>query len=94
MDATTLPPGHVANPAYRALFQAYAAAFGSIDEVRDALDPPSRTLNVTDAWLGPEARAWSGELTTQQGNLGRASDQILWDIYDRLSATQRSLPVN
>jgi hypothetical protein len=94
MDAATLPPGHVANPAYRELFQAYSAAYGSIDEMRDALSSPDRTLNATDAWLGPEARSWGNELVNGQTMLRRASDQILWDIYDRLAATQRSLPVN
>ncbi|WP_344829923.1 hypothetical protein [Actinocorallia longicatena] len=94
MDVTTLPPGHVANPAYAALFRAYTAAYGSIDAMREALGPPNKTLNATDAWLGPEARTWGGDLVNNQSTLRKASDQILWDIYDRLYATQRSLPVN
>lgn len=94
LNAATLPPGHVANPAYETLFRSYSAAYGSIDEVREALDPGLRTYNVTDAWLGPEARSWGTELTDGQKRLRQAADTILWDIYNRLSATQRSVPVS
>jgi len=92
LEGQTLPPGYVANPAYRQLFQAYSAAYGSIDEVRRALDPALKTLNGTDAWLGPEARAWGSQLADGQRDLRRAADTILWDIYNQLSATQRTVP--
>ncbi|GAA2406975.1 hypothetical protein GCM10010191_13970 [Actinomadura vinacea] len=90
--ATRLPPTERPNPAYRELYQAYADAYGSINRLRQALDPAVRTLNGTDAWLGPEARQWGGQLETNRGTLQKAADKILWDIYDRLSATQRTVP--
>ena len=88
----TVPPGSVPNPAYRELFQRYSAAYGSIDQMREALNPAVRTFNSTDAWLGPEARAWSDGLMTNQRNIRSASDKILWAIYNRLTETERSLP--
>ncbi|GAA1586594.1 hypothetical protein GCM10009678_81410 [Actinomadura kijaniata] len=89
--AAKLSPNEQPNPAYRQLYQAYADAYGSIDRLRRALDPAHRTLNGTDAWLGPEARQWGGQLDTQRGQLQKAADRILWDIYERLSATQRTI---
>lgn len=50
-----------------------------------------KTLRGTDAWLGPEAREWGGHLDANRGTLRKAADRILWDIYDRLSATQRTI---
>jgi len=87
-----LPPGYSANPAYREIFRAYASAYGSIDEVRRALDPALKTLNSTDAWLGPEAQAWGGQLADGQRDLRKAADTILRDIYNRLTSTQRTVP--
>ncbi|MEO5874999.1 MAG: hypothetical protein ABIS86_22870 [Streptosporangiaceae bacterium] len=92
LEGQTLPPGHSPNPAYRQLFQSYAAAYGSIDQVRRALDPALRTLSGTDAWIGPESKAWGDQLTQGQGDLRKAADTILWDIYNRLSSTQRTVP--
>ena len=90
--ASQLPPTERPNPAYRELYQAYADAYGGITRLRDALDPAVRTLNETDAWLGPEARQWGGQLDANRGSLRKAADRILWDIYDRLSATHRTIP--
>lgn len=87
--AQRLPPGQAPNPAYKHLFQAYQAAYGSIDQVRRAFEPALRTLGGTDAWLGPEARQWGGQLTAAQQRLRKAADQILWDIYTTLTATDR-----
>ncbi|MFD0686933.1 hypothetical protein [Actinomadura fibrosa] len=89
--ATKLSPTEQPNPAYRQLYQAYVDAYGSIDRLRTALDAPVRTLGSTDAWLGPEARQWSGQLDANRGTLKKAADRILWDIYDRLSSTQRTI---
>ncbi|TDD82451.1 hypothetical protein [Actinomadura rubrisoli] len=89
--AVKLPPTEQPNPEYRQLYQAYADAYGSIGQLRQALDSPVRTLGATDAWLGPEARQWSGQLDTNRGTLKKAADRILWDIYDRLTATQRTI---
>jgi len=90
-SAAKLPPNEQPNPAYQTLYQAYADAYGSIGQLRRALDPALKTLRGTDAWLGPEARDWGGELDARRGNLQKAADTILWDIYDRLSATQRTI---
>ncbi|RAY13081.1 hypothetical protein DPM19_21525 [Actinomadura craniellae] len=87
--AATLPPGQSPNPAYRQLYQAYQSAYGSIDELRRALDSPVKTLNGTDAWLGPEARQWGDQLEDGRRRLRSAADRILWDIYTALSATDR-----
>jgi hypothetical protein len=87
--AAQLPPGRRPNPAYLSLYQAYREAYGSIDELRRALDPAVRTLHETDAWLGPEAREWGGRLTAGQQTLRKAADRILWDIYTTLTATDR-----
>ncbi|GAA2578590.1 hypothetical protein SMC26_28725 [Actinomadura fulvescens] len=87
--AVSLPPTEQPNPAYRQLYQSYVDAYGSIGQLRKALDPALKTLRGTDAWLGPEAREWGGQLDAQRGHLQKAADRILWDIYDRLSATQR-----
>ena len=87
----TVPPGSVPNPAYRELYQRYSAAYGSIDQMREALNPAVRTFNATDAWLGPEARAWGDNLIKGQRDLRAASDKILWDIYERLTVTRRSI---
>ncbi|WP_433325496.1 hypothetical protein [Spirillospora sp. CA-294931] len=89
--ATQLPPTEKPNPAYRELYQAYADAYGSITRLRTALDPAIKTARGSDAWLGPEARQWGGQLDTNRGALQKAADTILWDIYDRLSATQRTM---
>ncbi|MFC6883029.1 MULTISPECIES: hypothetical protein [Actinomadura] len=89
--AAKLAPTEQPNPEYRLLYQAYADAYGSIDKLRRALDAPVKTLGGTDAWLGPEARQWSGQLDANRGTLRKAADRILWDIYDRLSATQRTI---
>ncbi|MDL4771136.1 MULTISPECIES: hypothetical protein [Thermomonosporaceae] len=89
--AAELSPTERPNPDYRQLYQAYVDAYGSIDKLRRALDPSVRTLGGTDAWLGPEARDWGGQLDTSRGALQKAADRILWDIYDRLSATRRSV---
>lgn len=86
-----LSPAEQPNPEYQQLYQAYADAYGSIDRLRQALDGPVKTLGGTDAWLGPEAREWAGQLDTNRGTLRKAADRILWDIYDRLSATQRTI---
>ncbi|MQY02434.1 hypothetical protein [Actinomadura macrotermitis] len=90
--AAALGPAEQPNPAYQQLYQAYADAYGGIDRLRRALDPAVKTLGGTDAWLGPEARAWGAQLEEQRGDLRKAADQILWDIYARLSATQRTVP--
>jgi len=90
----TVPPGTVPNPAYRDLYQRYSAAYGSIDQMREALNPAVRTFNATDAWLGPEARSWGDNLMTSRQNLRSASDKILWAIYNRLVETERSLPTS
>ncbi|GAA3975722.1 hypothetical protein GCM10023085_67680 [Actinomadura viridis] len=90
--ATRLPATEQPNPAYRELYQAYADAYGSIGRLRRALDPAVRTLGGTDAWLGPEARQWGGRLDAERATLHKAADTILWDIYDRLSATRRTIP--
>ncbi|MFI0349767.1 hypothetical protein [Actinomadura sp. 9N407] len=89
--AGKLPPTEQPNPAYRELYQAYADAYGSIGRLRQALDPAVKTLNGTDAWLGPEARQWGRQLENNQRSLQKAADRILWDIYDRLSATRRTV---
>jgi hypothetical protein len=91
-SAAGLAPTVQPNPEYERLYQAYADAYGSIDKVRRALDAPVRTLGSTDAWLGPEAREWGGQLEAQRGTLKKAADRVLWDIYDRLSSTQRTSP--
>ena len=88
----TVPPGSVPNPAYRELFQRYSAAYESSNQVRDALNPAVRTFNATDAWLGPEARAWGDSLLKGQKDLRKAADSILWGIYEKLTSTERSLP--
>ncbi|MFC0039316.1 hypothetical protein [Actinomadura rayongensis] len=90
--AAELPPGQRPNPEYRTLYQAYVDAYGSVDRVRTALDPAVRTFGSTDAWLGPEARTWGAELEAKQAALRRAADHILWDVYDRLVATARTIP--
>jgi len=82
----------VPNPAYRELFQRYSAAYKSIDQIREALNPAVRTFNATDAWLGPEARAWGNGLLKGQKDLRKAADSILWGIYEKLTSTERSLP--
>ena len=87
--AQKLPPGQTPNPRYQELYQAYQDAYGSIDQLRRALDAPVKTLGGTDAWLGPEARAWGGELTAHQHGLRGAADKILWDIYTVLASTER-----
>ncbi len=87
--AQKLPTGQAPNPLYKELYQAYQSAYGSIDQLRTALDPAVRTINGTDAWLGPEARSWGGRLTAEQQNLRGAADRILWDIYTVLAATSR-----
>ncbi|SFN20255.1 MULTISPECIES: hypothetical protein [Actinomadura] len=89
--AAELSPTERPNPEYQQLYQAYADAYGSIDRLRRALDAPVKTLRGTDAWLGPEAREWGGHLDANRGALRKAADRILWDIYDRLSATQRTI---
>ncbi|GAA2273989.1 hypothetical protein AB0C84_00395 [Actinomadura sp. NPDC048955] len=89
--AARLSPAEQPNPEYQQLYQAYADAYGSIDRLRQALDGPVKTLGGTDAWLGPEAREWGGQLDTNRGTLRKAADRILWDLYDRLSATQRTI---
>ncbi|MEU5989460.1 hypothetical protein ABZ806_10805 [Spirillospora sp. NPDC047418] len=90
--AAKLPPSEQPNPEYQRLYRAYADAYGGIDRLRQALDAPVRTLRGTDAWLGPEARAWGGRLDANRAALRKAADRILWDVYDRLSATQRTVP--
>ncbi|MGP4025220.1 hypothetical protein [Actinomadura sp. 3N407] len=90
--AARLSPNERPNPEYRRLHQAYADAYGSVDRLRQALDAPVKTLRGTDAWLGPEARQWGGRLDANRAALKKAADRILWDIYDRLSATQRTIP--
>jgi hypothetical protein len=90
--AAELSPTEQPNPEYQRLYQAYADANGSIDRLRQALDAPVKTLRGTDAWLGPEARTWGGRLDAERGTLKKAADRVLWDIYDRLSATQRTIP--
>jgi hypothetical protein len=87
--AAKLSPGRRPNPAYGRLYQDYQDAYGSIDRLRRALDPAVRTLNGTDAWLGPEARQWGGGLAKAQQTLRQAADRILWDLYNTLSATDR-----
>ncbi|MCW2898122.1 MAG: hypothetical protein JWO67_387 [Streptosporangiaceae bacterium] len=89
--AARLPPGQRPNPAYEQLYQAYRDAYGSIDGLRRALDAPVRTLQGTDAWLGPEARQWGGRLADGRQTLGKAADRILWDLYNTLTATDRVL---
>lgn len=89
--ASKLSPTEQPNPEYQRLYQAYADAYGSIGRLSQALDAPVKTLGGTDAWLGPEARQWSGQLEANRGTLKKAADRILWDIYDRLSATQRTI---
>ncbi|WP_242901934.1 hypothetical protein [Actinomadura terrae] len=89
--AVSLPPTERPNPEYARLYQAYADAYGSIDRLRNALDASARTFNSTDAWLGPEARQWGGQLDANRNALRKAADRILWDIYDRLNATQRTI---
>ncbi|MBC6461256.1 hypothetical protein [Actinomadura sp. HBU206391] len=91
--AARLAPGQRPNPAYGRLYQDYRDAYGSIDRLRRALDPAVKTLNGTDAWLGPEARQWGGRLTAGQRALRQASDRILWDIYNTLTATDRVVAV-
>lgn len=85
------PPGDVPNPAYRELYQRYAAAYGSADALRESLNAPHRTFNTTDAWLGPEARTWGEGLTSGRRKLQTAADTILWAMYERIAATPRSL---
>ncbi|QFG25847.1 hypothetical protein [Actinomadura sp. WMMB 499] len=90
--AAALPLTERPNPAYAQLYRAYADAYGGIDRLRQALDAPVKTLGGTDAWLGPEARRWGSALDAERARLRQAADRILWDIYDRLSATPRTLP--
>lgn len=90
----TVPPGTVPNPAYRDLYQRYSAAYANIDQMRDALNPAVKTFNATDAWLGPEARAWGDGLLTRQRDIRKAADNILWAIYEKLTTTERSLPTS
>jgi hypothetical protein len=87
--AQQLPPGQRPNPAYKRLYQTYESAYGSIDQLRRALDPAVRTMRGTDAWLGPEARQWDDQLTDNQQSIRKAADRILWDIYNTLAATKR-----
>lgn len=88
--AQKLPHGQSPNPRYKELYQAYQDAYGSIGQLRQALDPAVRTIGGTDAWLGPEARAWAGQLGGEQQSLRTAADKILWDIYTVLVATPRT----
>ncbi|ROO83884.1 hypothetical protein EDD29_1393 [Actinocorallia herbida] len=85
------PPGTLPNPAYRELYQQYTAAYGSVDALREAVNAPFRTFTATDAWLGPEARAWGAELGSNRRRLQSAADKILWSIYNRVRATPRFL---
>ncbi|MDX6743154.1 hypothetical protein [Actinocorallia sp. A-T 12471] len=67
------------------------AAYGSVDALRESMNAPHRTFTATDAWLGPEARAWGEELTATRRKLQNAADTILWSIYDRVGATPRTI---
>lgn len=92
IDAATalqLPPNEAPNPAYERLYHAYRDAYGSVDQLRRALDPAARTLGGTDAWLGPEARDWGGRLEEHRRLLHRAADRILTDMHAALLATPR-----
>ena len=89
--AQQLPPGQLPNPAYKRLYQTYESAYGSIDQLRRSLDPAVKTMHATDAWLGPEARQWDGRLIIHQRNIRKAADQILWDVYNALAATKRTI---
>ncbi|WP_018658566.1 hypothetical protein [Actinomadura flavalba] len=94
LDATAaalLSPDHRPNPEYHTLYQAYVSAYGDVDRLRGALDPAVRTMGGTDAWLGPEARSWQGDLEAERVKLRKAADRFLWDIYDRLSVTTRTI---
>ncbi|GAB2818781.1 hypothetical protein GCM10022221_15910 [Actinocorallia aurea] len=84
-----LPPGVQPNPAYRELYQTYSAVFGSIDALTEALNAPFKTFEATDAWLGPEARAWGEDLGSNRRGLTSAADTILWALHLRLSQTPR-----
>ncbi|ACY98566.1 MULTISPECIES: hypothetical protein [Thermomonospora] len=89
--ARLLPPGEVPNPEYARLYHAYRDAYGSIDQLRRALDPPLKTLNGTDAWLGPEARSWGERLEENRRMLQQAAEQILRDLHAALIATPRTI---
>ncbi|SEF47997.1 hypothetical protein SAMN04489712_101147 [Thermomonospora echinospora] len=91
VTARQLPPGEVPNPEYERLYHAYRDAYGSIDRLREALDPPARTLAGTDAWLGPEARSWGGRLEDNRRILQQAADRILSDMHATLVATSRTI---
>lgn len=90
--ALKLPPNEAPNPAYERLYHAYRDAYGSIDQLRRALDPPAKTMGGTDAWLGPEARAWGGQLDQNRHILHQAADKILTDIHAALMSTPRTVP--
>ncbi|HEX2314759.1 MAG TPA: hypothetical protein VHJ17_13540 [Thermomonospora sp.] len=89
--ARQLPPNEVPNPEYERLYHAYRDAYGSIDQLRRALDPPIRTLEGTDAWIGPEARAWGGQLEDNRRALHQAAERILADLHAVLVATPRTI---
>lgn len=89
--AKQLPPNETPNPAYERLYHAYRDAYGSIDELRRALDPAAKTLGGTDAWLGPEARGWGGQLDENRQILHQAAEKILSDIHATLMATARTI---
>jgi hypothetical protein len=89
--AAQLPPNEAPNPAYERLYRAYRDAYGSIDQLRRALDPPARTMGGTDAWLGPEARSWTGQLDQNRRMLHQAAEKILTDMHAALMATSRTV---
>ncbi|REE99570.1 hypothetical protein [Thermomonospora umbrina] len=91
VTARQLPPNEAPNPEYERLYHAYRDAYGSIDQLRRALDPSVRTLEGTDAWIGPEARAWGGQLEDNRRTLHQAADRILADMHATLVATPRTV---
>lgn len=86
------PPGDTQrpNPAYAELYHAYGRAFESAHTLERALDPPARTAG--DAWVGPAARSWQNDLEARRGQLKKAAEQILWDIYGALSKVPPFIP--
>ncbi|MDN3357077.1 hypothetical protein [Actinomadura sp. DC4] len=78
----------VPNPQYQKLQALFNQLKGEIGAIRVALDDANAKIASGEAWVGPWARTWGGDLSMKRGQLRSSAD----DLMDKVQSALKNCP--
>jgi hypothetical protein len=78
----------VPNPQHQKLQALLNQLKGEIGVIRGALDDANSKIVSGQAWVGPWARSWGGDLSVKRGQLRSSAD----DLVNKVQAALRNCP--